>query len=166
MVKANVSRKGITPVIAIVLLLMMTVAAAGLAYEFIMNMSEKQTAAIDEQVGAQSDKMRTELRILQIQENGADLNFLIKNTGSLVVSRINHSNTDYKVDGKIYSTTPVFSGDCYGESSIEIGETCTLTVAGQDLPDVGTTKTFEFILENGLTLAYGCNKASSTDDYC
>ena len=158
-------RKGITPVIAIVLLLMMTVAAAGLAYEFIMNMSEKQTEAIGEQVGAQSDKMRTELRILQVQANGANLDFLIKNTGSLVLSNITTVDTDFKVDGKIEATT-TFTGNCVTEPSIEIGETCTLTVAGQSLPVVGTTKTFEFILGNGYTLAYGCNKASSVDTFC
>ncbi len=166
MVKTNGRRKGITPVIAIVLLLMMTVAAAGLAYEFIMNMSEKQTEAIGEQVDAQSNKMRTELRILQVQESGADLDFLIKNTGSLAVSRINHSTTDYKLDGKIIPTTPVFSDTCYTEDSIETGETCTLTVAGAALPVFGTTKSFEFILENGLKLTYGCNLASVADDFC
>ncbi len=159
-------RKGITPVIAIVLLLMMTVAAAGLAYEFIMNMSEKQTEAIGEQVGAQSDKMRTELRILQVQANGADLDFLIKNTGSLVLSNITTVDTDFKVDGMIETTSVAFSGTCASEPSIEIGETCTLTVAGQSLPAVGTTKTFEFILGNGYTLAYGCNMASASDTFC
>ncbi|MEA2004204.1 MAG: archaellin/type IV pilin N-terminal domain-containing protein [archaeon] len=157
-------RKGITPVIAIVLLLMMTVAAAGLAYEFIMNMSEKQTEAIGEKVEGQSDKMRTEIRILQIQENGADLDFLIKNTGSIEIYNITKATTDYEVGGKI-ETTPDFSGDCTS-STIEIGETCTLTVDGQSLPSVGTVKTFKFILPSGYTFAYGCNRASATDDFC
>lgn len=161
------NKKGITPVIAIVLLLMMTVAAAGLAYEFIMDMSEKQTEAIGEQVGAQSDKMRTDLRILQVQENiatPADLDFIIKNTGSVVMSSID-ANVDYKVDDRI-EASPAFYGDCHTSDSIEIGSTCTLSIPAEDLPVVGTTKTFEFILDNGYTLSYGCNVASTNDDFC
>ncbi|MBW6461518.1 MAG: flagellin [DPANN group archaeon] len=166
MSKENVNRKGITPIIAIVLLLMMTVAAAGLAYEFIMNMSDKQTSAIDDQVNAQSDKMRTDLRILQVQKNSGNLNFIIKNMGSVVIAGINDTTTDYIVDGKINAITPSFSGDCNTKPTIEISETCTLTVTGETLPMVGTTKTFEFILKNGYKLSYGCNVASSTDDFC
>ncbi|NOQ55562.1 MAG: hypothetical protein GQ477_02015 [Nanohaloarchaea archaeon] len=168
MSKKIVNRKGITPVIAMVLLLMMTVAAAGLAYEFIMDMTDTQTAAIEDQVSAQSDKMRTDLQILQVQENpitSANLDFIIKNTGTLVVAAIDEGTTNYKVDGAI-EITPTFTGTCTSNDALEISETCILTVASEDLPVVGTTKTFEFILNNGYVLAYGCNVVSGTDTHC
>lgn len=163
----NLNRKGITPVIAIVLLLMMTVAAAGLAYEFIMDMSAKQTEAIGEQVGAQSDKMRTNLQILQVQNGtGNNLTFMIKNVGSLAVGKIVAGDLNVKVNGRVISPTTV-SGDCTAKS-LEVKSTCDLVIEedSMDLPAVGETKTFEFVLGNGYVLAYGCNRASSSDDFC
>ncbi len=169
MVKANVGKKGITPVIAIVLLLMMTVAAAGLAYEFIMNMSETQTEAIAEQVEAQSDKMRTDIRILQIQNTSSAnlLQFIIRNQGSTDVPEISDTNTEIKLDGKILPSATL--NDSCTDKTIIAGTTCYLNVTAadfDDLPDVGTTQNFEILLDNGLTLAYACNKASATDDFC
>ena len=162
----NVNRKGITPVIAIVLLLMMTVAAAGLAYEFIMDMSAKQTEAIGEQVSAQSDKMRTNLQILQVQNGSGNLTFMIKNVGSLAVGKIVEGDINVKVDGEMITPDSV-GGDCTG-SSLEVKSTCDLMIEHgyMDLPAVGETTTFEIILGNGYVLAYGCNRASSTDAFC
>lgn len=162
----NVNRKGITPVIAIVLLLMMTVAAAGLAYEFIMDMSAKQTEAIGEQVGAQSDKMRTNLQILQVQNGSGNLTFVIKNVGSLAVGKIVSNDINVKVDGEIITSDSV-DGSCT-DSSLEVKSTCDLMIehSYMELPVVGETTTFEIILGNGYVLAYGCNRASSTDEFC
>ncbi|MEA3229996.1 MAG: archaellin/type IV pilin N-terminal domain-containing protein [archaeon] len=167
--KNNVSKKGVTPVIAIVLLLMMTVAAAGLAYEFIMNMSQQQTEAIGEQVGAQSEKMRTDLRILQVQEGTGSLDFLIKNVGSVDIGKITAATMDIKVDGEIIVVADTdVTGTCVSDD-MTVGGTCklTITAAEMSLPsNVGITKTFEFILENGYVLAYGCNIVRTTDTFC
>lgn len=57
--KSFSKKKGITPVIAIVLLLMMTVAAAGMAYVWIMSVQEDVTAVADEQL----DDMKTSTSI-------------------------------------------------------------------------------------------------------
>ena len=167
-------KKGITPVIAIVLLLMMTVAAAGLAYEFIMSMSETQTKAIEEQMGSQSDKMRMDLRVLQLQNNTPDTNitFYLKNVGSIELSTIDVNNMDIKVDGEmILITTPStnIDGACTTtDGSIPIGSTCELSINHPSMafPNVGVTKTYELTLSNGYVLAYGCNRASAGDDFC
>ncbi len=172
MVKANVSRKGITPVIAIVLLLMMTVAAAGLAYEFIMNMSEKQTEAIGEQVSAQSDKMRTEFRILQVQDGAlatGDIDIYIKNVGSLDIPEFDTDKLVVKQDGQLDSTA-TFGGDCTSDA-VEVGDTCVLEVTGGVLTlalpnDVLTTVDYEVILDNGYKLSYACNVVDAADEFC
>lgn len=174
MVKANVSRKGITPVIAIVLLLMMTVAAAGLAYEFIMNMSEKQTEAIGEQVSAQSDKMRTELRVLQIQNgsNQDNFTFFVKNTGSMNLNPIDKKSMELKVDGKMLidlDSDVDVTGSCFEEDQIiDVGETCNMIIEHVDMnyPDLDKTKTFEFILDSGYVFVYSCNRVSADDYFC
>ena len=171
MVKANVKRKGITPVIAIVLLLMMTVAAAGLAYEFIMNMSEKQTEAIGEQVEAQSSKMRTEFRIIQVKSGGAgDLDYYIKNVGSLEIPEFDGTKLSVKQDGDLrFDAT--FAGTCTSAGTIEVGDVCVLSVSSAGDPlslpgDAVTTVSYELILDSGITVSYACNLADAADTFC
>ncbi len=173
MVKTNVRRKGITPVIAIVLLLMMTVAAAGLAYEFIMNMSERQTEAIGEQVDAQSNKMRTEFRVIQVKGGAAatgDLDYYIKNVGSLEIPEFDGTKLSAKQDGDLrFDAT--FAGTCTTAGSLEVGDICVLEVTDLvnplDLPgDTVTTINYELILDSGVTISYGCNLADSGDTFC
>ncbi|NOQ38500.1 hypothetical protein GQ472_06455 [archaeon] len=173
MVKTNVRRKGITPVIAIVLLLMMTVAAAGLAYEFIMNMSEKQTEAIGEQVDAQSNKMRTEFRIIQVKGAAAaagDVDYYIKNVGSLEIPEFDGTKLSVKEDGDLrFDAT--FAGTCTSVGTIEVGDVCVLEVTDLINPlalpgDSVTTVTYELILDSGVTVSYGCNLANAADTFC
>ncbi len=173
MKRTNVRKKGITPVIAIVLLLMMTVAAAGLAYEFIMNMSEKQTEAIGEQVDAQSNKMRTEFRVIQVKGGAAatgDLDYYIKNVGSLEIPEFDDSKLSAKQDGDLrFDST--FAGTCTTAGSIEVGDICVLEVTDLinplDLPaDAVTTVNYELILDSGVTVSYACNLAATGDTFC
>jgi len=173
MVKTNGRRKGITPVIAIVLLLMMTVAAAGLAYEFIMNMSEKQTEAIGEQVDAQSNKMRTEFRIIQVKGGVAatgDVDYYIKNVGSLEIPEFDGTKLSVKQDGDLrFDAT--FAGTCTTAGTIEVGDVCVLVVTDAvnplNLPgDSVTTVSYELILDSGITVSYACNLADTGDTFC
>ncbi len=161
-------KKGITPVIAIVLLLMMTVAAAGLAYEFIMSMTQDATSDIEAARKIQSDRMRTNLQILQVEDDGTDLVFTIKNTGSIDMPTFIPAEINVKYDGQVKSIAGGF-GDTCESAGVAAGSTCILKLLGEtgEFPQgVGTLRTFEFVLSNGYTLSYGCTNSSQTNSWC
>ncbi len=68
-------KKGITPVVAIVLLLMMTVAAAGVAYVFVQQMMEGTGEAMTEQAQKGFETMQTAMTIESVS------NYRIDNCG-------------------------------------------------------------------------------------
>ena len=72
------SKKGITPVIAIVLLLMMTVAAAGAAFVWITEISEKFREKTSQRLGK-------ELKIKSISCEDNNIDVFISNTGDKVI---------------------------------------------------------------------------------
>ncbi len=78
-------RKGITPVIALVLLLMMTVAAAGMAYVWFMDVQEETQSTVQESLSQRTDQMAGAIVIDLVYETGAATSseVLIRNTGSV-----------------------------------------------------------------------------------
>jgi len=78
----KLKRKGITPVIAIVLLLMMTVAAAGVAYLWIMNLQEGMEETANEGIEKQQRDSSAAITIESVWKNGLATSFLIRNSGT------------------------------------------------------------------------------------
>lgn len=79
------TRKGITPVIAIVLLLMMTVAAAGMAYVWVRGVQEDTQKSVGDTLKTKTEQMSGEVTIDNVYENGTADVFLIsvRNTGTV-----------------------------------------------------------------------------------
>ena len=79
------ARKGITPVIALVLLLMMTVAAAGMAYVWFMDVQEETQDTVRDSLSQRTDQMAGAVVIDAVYETGvvASTDIIVRNTGSL-----------------------------------------------------------------------------------
>lgn len=99
-----IARKGITPVIATVLLLMMTVAAAGLAYTWVMGIQTQAQAGITTQMQQQQQAAQSSIAIDSVWNESigttGTLAFSLKNTGAytFLVSEVN--NFKLYIDGK------------------------------------------------------------------
>lgn len=73
------NRKGITPVIAIVLLLMVTVGAVGVVYTQFQSLVGNP----DEAVGQQQDIQNTEMAYSTVYDNSGEITIQFRNTGSV-----------------------------------------------------------------------------------
>ncbi|MDY6773939.1 MAG: archaellin/type IV pilin N-terminal domain-containing protein [Candidatus Nanohaloarchaea archaeon] len=101
------NREGITPVVAVVLLLMMTVAAAGAFYAFTQGI-----------IGGRQEQARqqlnTELQIkgLSCTESGDDVDFFLVNSGDATVDASDVTLYLYNVStGELSDTTSASAGD-------------------------------------------------------
>lgn len=79
------ARKGITPVIALVLLLMMTVAAAGMAYVWFMDVQEETQDTVRDSLSQRTDQMAGAVVVDAVYETGVagSTDIIVRNTGSL-----------------------------------------------------------------------------------
>ncbi len=109
-------RRGITPIVAIILLLLMTIAAAGAAYVWITRLQSIITTGATEQFIQQQQKQNTRLSIETIwAENPTNpswppngtapsqniLFFVIRNTGTYDIPTVDFDRTTIYVDGKL-----------------------------------------------------------------
>ncbi len=76
----NNVRKGITPVVAIVMLLMLTILVAGGAFAFINTFMEDQEGDLQEQVA-------TDITVQDVHCDGSTLEWTVSNTGDTIVDR-------------------------------------------------------------------------------
>lgn len=130
--KSKSKRKGITPVIAIVLLLMMTVAAAGMAYVWIMSLQEGIAADTDADIARLQDQKNTRLEIVSVYNTSAgEMNFIIKNAGTRVFTPTEAGNIMIYIDGQM-KTLPVACSTAISSQ----GTTCTYNTAGTQYPTV------------------------------
>ncbi len=122
-------RKAITPVIALVLLLMMTVAAAGLAYVFMADVQESTQEAVSSDVRVRTEMMSGCISFDHAYENKA----VIRNCGtgvidedSLVVlldggSPVNFTMSPFSINAKETATVTLYSlwKYAYGEHTLK-----------------------------------------------
>ena len=116
-------RKGITPVIAIVLLLMMTVAAAGMAYVWIMSIQGDIAQDTAEDLADIQDEKNTRLEIVTVRnDSNGKIELTFKNAGSYVFSASNAEQIKLYIDGV---SIDLLSSTC-GTDIKGRGTTCTL----------------------------------------
>ncbi|MFH1127155.1 MAG: archaellin/type IV pilin N-terminal domain-containing protein [archaeon] len=97
--KIGLKRKGITPVIAIVLLLMMTVAAAGMAYVWIMSVQEGIASDTDQDISNLQDEKNTRLEIVNVYNDSGEIGMTIRNAGTHVFSAAEAAAIGLYIDG-------------------------------------------------------------------
>ena len=128
--------KGLTPVIAVVLLMTIAVAATSTAYQFIINAQETAQQGFEEQFSQQQLESRSDLNIQTIYQGpGNDAFMSIRNTGS--VKQVIESESGKKYWNLYVNGTPAGSdGTSWSyisgrpAASGELTGTCTVTVPG------------------------------------
>lgn len=135
------SSKGVTPVIAVVLLITISVAATGTAYTFIINAQESAQESYEERFTQRQIEQRTDLGIEHIYNNSqGDALMIVRNTGTLtqIVEEDGQKFWTIYVDG-----TPV-GGDgkawTYVQSSYNTANKVNLSP--QDTMPINTTEPF------------------------
>src|SRR3989344_8479748 len=87
------NKKGITPIIAVILLLMMTIAIAGLAYTWIQKLQQTSATNVENSTAALSSSLRVSLRvegynITCTQSAGQHIRIYGKNAGTEVANNL------------------------------------------------------------------------------
>ncbi len=110
--KMDSKRKGITPVIAIVLLLMMTVAAAGVAYLWIMNLQEGMEDTANRGIDKQQKDASAAITIESIWKDGTnnDIQLMIRNSGTYTFTNTELGQFTYYVDSVPFTPGTICAG--------------------------------------------------------
>lgn len=153
------AKKGITAVIATVLLLMMTVAAAGVSYTWIMDMQKSIQKDTEEKYASDVAKTNAELNIDSMWKNGAKINFTLRNTGTYTFSNL--SKFTFYVDGARIDPVPTASLT----GKLFPGDIITITTS-VDFPPVDAPKTIMLVAETGTKVTYRCKITVITQSYC
>jgi len=168
-------RKGITPVIAIVLLLMMTVAAAGGAYAWLTQLQEQFQNQAEEDVERGIDI--TDLRCYNDQGTGTvevffsnsgttqlDLNPIDLNVRSASTSNVNYTLTRTSIGlAQNQLSDQVFFETESGEDFADPRSSAAYTIGLDDSMEVGQRYEMEFIFtdENSEAVTSTCQAEAS-----
>ncbi|MFH1432059.1 MAG: archaellin/type IV pilin N-terminal domain-containing protein [archaeon] len=164
--KIGLKRKGITPVIAIVLLLMMTVAAAGMAYVWIMSVQEGVEAQANEGLAKQQTDASAAIKIESVWNSTTSAYFVLRNTGTYSYSDEDVNQFAYYVDGVPQTT---ISQTCAGSTSKlkAPGSICEVHLTTSTFPaSAGDTKVISVKSPVGRSAEYSCTRKSTTSSSC
>ena len=160
-------RKGITPIIAIVLLLMMTVAAGGLAWTFIQSTIESQQTKTEAEL--ESMGMTKQLEVIQVENDGVadpanEWEVTIRNPGDPVT--IDVTNFLVKLDGKLVDAAVTVT-----DSSLETGENTQLQLVWltglADWPAVTDAPIIiELEMNTDYRFSYSCKANQKYPNFC
>ena len=161
-------RKGITPIIAIVLLLMMTVAAGGLAWTFIQSTIEGQQTKTEAELEGMG--MTKILEVIQIQNNTDESgwNITIRNPGDPVV--LNWDNLLVKLEGRLLPINTSYTHSGVGE--LNTGEHTVLNINWSkanygDYPKVvDTPRVVELEMNTDYRFSYSCKANFNNPNFC
>jgi flagellin-like protein len=123
------SRKGITPIISVILLLMMTIAIAGLAYSWLQKMQGSIAASTENRTEELVGGLKIELKV--------DGYYFNCTTGSnLTTFYVRNAGTRKATNAKIYVDDQFFTNGTGGTNStyefIQAGQTRTFAVNATD----------------------------------
>ncbi|MFB6204626.1 MAG: hypothetical protein ABEJ75_03195 [Candidatus Nanohaloarchaea archaeon] len=163
------NRKGVTPVVATVMLIAISMAAVASSAVFISDVGGDIRQSIAEQLGVQQKQQKSELTIIQgfrSQSNG-NIYIVVKNEGS--VSLMFKENGD-KLWNLYIDSRPASGWGVPGGSSADVlvnpGETITLDTGTNYPSTVGGSKTVEIRGQYKTVSAIVCDKDSSGDTAC
>ena len=120
-------RKAVTPVIAVVLLLMMTVAVGGVAFMWLTKMQEDMQDDISKQQEEMRKKATAGLTITAAwEDSGGTIAILVRNSGSYTFNSEDIDDIEVYYDGKYIDTLDNYftGGDCVGGTGLAPGESC------------------------------------------
>ena len=92
--------KGITAVIAIILLLLVTISLVGMVYTFFISQTDMLTSGLKEDTQNTLDQLNTKVRIVVVQQDGiSPVKIYMRNTGTRTISDL--SMIVIFIDGKL-----------------------------------------------------------------
>ncbi|MBU4300558.1 MAG: archaellin/type IV pilin N-terminal domain-containing protein [Nanoarchaeota archaeon] len=157
----NTAKKGITAVVAIVLLLMMTVAAAGLAYMWISQMQTGAQAQGTEQLGKITQTTQTAYSIETVNyQSATSMSYIIRNTGTLPIDLITATNRVVYLNGRVITPTVTLAPNAV----LQPKNVATVTITGlaAGTMAVGSTNTIKIVNDNGANVQATCTTVVAT----
>ncbi len=154
-------RKGITPIIAIVLLLMMTVAAFGLTFVWVQSTQQDLMKKTGDEITGVTDKASAQIAIESIYNDTASGNITItlRNTG-----RYNFEDT---ADFTIYLDGKLQTSDITGDFAPDTIKTTIITTADKDWRILETgTHLIKVVSSKQAESTSTCNPTSAINGYC
>ena len=152
-------KKGVTAVVATVLLLMMTVAAAGLAYVWITEMQKNIQIGTETQYNNQQIQAEAKLSIDSAWNTSGNISLVLRNTGSYTFN----DPTKFSV---YYEGRPVEKNNV-GFSTGALGSGGTNTVyINRSFATPDSSKTIRIVTDVGTDVIYRCAVPSSSQNYC
>ena len=161
------NKKGVTAIIATVLLLMMTVAAAGVSYTWMMGMQKGIQKSTQDKYNADFAKVNGKLSIDSMWcasdpcTPGSTIEFTLKNTGTFTFSDTSKFNVYF--DGVPLPATDV----TYDISAGLVPGNVTIVSIDRPFPtDVYTPNTIRVVADGGVSVAYLCEITNPAQTYC
>ena len=159
-------KKGVTAIIATVLLLMMTVAAAGVAYSWMMSMQKSIQKDTQDKYDADVAKVNGKLSIDSMWcasdpcTPGSTINFTLKNAGTYTFSNTSKFNI-------YFEGVPLSAADItYNPATALIPGMVTTVSINKPFVTVGNPKTIRVAADGGVSVPYRCEITSPTQTYC
>ncbi|WEL19832.1 archaellin/type IV pilin N-terminal domain-containing protein [Candidatus Nanohalococcus occultus] len=160
--------KGITPVIAIVLLLLITVGAVGVVYTQFNELVQGNNA--QERAGQLQDVQNAEYSIIGVNKTGSDTyGISLKNTGDVTLDLENRSTLQVGVNGDAPVASEVRGNQCgdeFGRLTPGSTEFCDTGVSwNSGYEDDGIDTVFQLQVGQTVKAEYTCTE-TGTSDYC
>ncbi len=161
------SRKGVTPTIAAILLITISVAAAGAAYTFIINAQQETAKGFEEKLRQEELKDKSDLNIEHMYQSPSTGNavMMVRNTGSITL-QVEEDDDKYwtmYADG-----SPIGSGGTGWE--YQAGPEVDFELSPSDIvtlnttvpyPPSGDSVVFKLVGQYGTTDTYDCYNTGS-----
>ncbi len=153
-------KKGITAVVATVMLLMMTVAAAGMAYIWITDMQKEIQEGTSAQIQQQQIQSHAIVSIDSMWNASGNISFVLRNVGS-------HSFSDPAAFSVYYDGIPVEKKDVgFSPSTALSPGSTTLVYINRSFATPSSPKTIRIITDVGTDVSYKCRISSASMNYC
>ncbi len=160
------AKKGVTAIIATVLLLMMTVAAAGVSYTWMMGMQKGIQTKTQEKYDNDLAQINGKLTIDSMWcasdpcTPTSNIQFTLKNTGTYTFSDTSKFNVYF--DG-----IPLTTGVNYNPSTGLIpGNVTTVSLPKSFPTTVGASNTIRVVADGGVSVVYMCEIKNTAQSYC
>ncbi len=152
-------KKGVTSIVATVLLLMITVAVAGAAYVWIMDMQDKLKVSTEENLVKENDRSGARLTIESGWNENGYISLSLKNSGTYTFGDV--SKFSVYVDGRpeagvTYSPTGALSP----------GGVTTVSLTNTQFVTVNNPKTIKITTDIGTDVSYRCTIPVASQTYC
>lgn len=167
MINLKMSRKGVTPTIAAILLITISIAATGAAYTFVINAQEQTAQGFEENLRDKELRDKSDLNIEHMYRDPGSGNaiMMVRNTGSITMN-VEESDTKYwtmYIDGQpvggdgtswVYVSGP--------KTDFQLNPSDIVAIDTTDaFPAASTNKVFKLVGRYGTTDTYDCYNTGS-----